>query len=161
MIRPDYRDFRKRSQSFRHSSEGSSWKKHKYIKRVDGTYYYPDSYEGVDIFLTGKKKINGRRAVRKLKNSSIKMLDRRSGSFDKVLLEQMGVDWTKLPKEEVDRMQRSLIDRLEKKTESNSKIDLSKNDVEKLAKKSFVVILEMDRKEKIFLGKTMKKFRNE
>ena len=46
----------------------------------------------------------------------------------------MGVDWTKLPKEEVDRMQRSLIDRLEKKTESNSKIDLSKNDVEKLAK---------------------------
>lgn len=56
------------------------------------------------------------------------------GSFDKVLLEQMGVDWTKLPKEEVDRMQRSLIDRLEKKTESNSKIDLSKNDVENLAK---------------------------
>ena len=46
MIRPDYRDFRTRSQSFRHSSEGSSWKKHKYIKRVDGTYYYPDSYEG-------------------------------------------------------------------------------------------------------------------
>ena len=65
MIRPDYRDFRTRSQSFRHSSEGSSWKKHKYIKRVDGTYYYPDSYEG--------------------------------GRFDKVLLEQMGVDWTKLP----------------------------------------------------------------
>lgn len=46
MIRPDYRDFRTRSQSFRHSSEGSSWKEHKYIKRVDGTYYYPDSYEG-------------------------------------------------------------------------------------------------------------------
>ena len=46
MIRPDYRDFRTRSKSFRHSSEGSSWKKHKYIKRVDGTYYYPDSYEG-------------------------------------------------------------------------------------------------------------------
>lgn len=73
MIRPDYRDFRTRSQSFRHSSEGSSWKKHKYIKRVDGTYYYPDSYEG------------GRH----------------------------------LPDGE---------------TESNSKIDLSKNDVEKLAK---------------------------
>ena len=73
MIRPDYRDFRTRSQSFRHSSEGSSWKKHKYIKRVDGTYYYPDSYEG------------GRH----------------------------------LPDGE---------------TESNSKIDLSKNDVENLAK---------------------------
>lgn len=73
MIRPDYRDFRTRSQSFRHSSEGSSWKKHKYIKRVDGTYYYPDSYEG------------GRH----------------------------------LPDEE---------------TESSSKIDLSKNDIENLAK---------------------------
>ena len=46
----------------------------------------------------------------------------------------MGVDWTKLPKEEVDRMQRNLIDRFKEKTESNSKIDLSENDVEKLAK---------------------------
>ena len=52
----------------------------------------------------------------------------------KFFLNKWGVDWTKLPKEEVDRMQRSLIDRLEKKTESNSKIDLSKNDVENLAK---------------------------
>lgn len=46
MIRPDYRDIRIRSQFLQHSSEGSSWKNHKYIKRVDGTYYYPDSYEG-------------------------------------------------------------------------------------------------------------------
>lgn len=38
MVVPDYR-------SFKHSAEGSSWKKHKYIKRIDGTYYYPDSYE--------------------------------------------------------------------------------------------------------------------
>lgn len=30
----------------RHSTKGSTWKKHKYIKRVNGTYYYPDSYEG-------------------------------------------------------------------------------------------------------------------
>lgn len=29
-----------------HSAKGSSWKDHKYIKRKDGTYYYPDSYEG-------------------------------------------------------------------------------------------------------------------
>ena len=74
MIRPDYRDFRTRSQSFRHSSEGSSWKKHKYLKRVDGTYYYPDTYEGGRHLPDGEKE------------------------------------------------------------ESNSKIDLSKNDVEKLAK---------------------------
>lgn len=29
-----------------HSAKGSSWKDHKYIKRVNGTYYYPASYEG-------------------------------------------------------------------------------------------------------------------
>lgn len=136
MIRPDYRDFRTRSQSFRHSADGSSWKEHKYIKRVDGTYYYPDSYEGGrHLPDREKEKSMEDELFEKLKNSSDKDIGKMlRGSFDKVLLEQMGVDWTKLPKEEVDRMQRSLIDRLEKKTESNSKIDLSKNDVEKLAK---------------------------
>lgn len=29
-----------------HSAKGSTWKKHKYIKRVDGTYYYPKNYKG-------------------------------------------------------------------------------------------------------------------
>lgn len=29
-----------------HSAKGSTWEDHKYIKRVDGTYYYPDNYEG-------------------------------------------------------------------------------------------------------------------
>ena len=136
MIRPDYRYFRRRSQSFRHSSEGSSWKKHKYIKRVDGTYYYPDSYKGGRHLPDGgKEKTMEDELFEKLKNSSDKDIGQMiRGSFDKVLLEQMGGDWTKLPKEEVDRMQRSLIDRLEKKTESNAKLGLSKNDAEKLAK---------------------------
>lgn len=29
-----------------HSAKGSTWEQHKYIKRINGTYYYPDSYEG-------------------------------------------------------------------------------------------------------------------
>lgn len=29
-----------------HSAKGSTWENHKYIKRINGTYYYPDSYEG-------------------------------------------------------------------------------------------------------------------
>ena len=29
-----------------HSAKGTTWKEHKYIKRLNGTYYYPDSYEG-------------------------------------------------------------------------------------------------------------------
>lgn len=32
--------------SFLHSAKGSTWENHKYIKRINGTYYYPDSYEG-------------------------------------------------------------------------------------------------------------------
>lgn len=136
MIRPDYRDIRIRSHFLQHSSKGSSWKKHKYIKRVDGTYYYPDSYEGGRHLPDGEKyKSMEDELFEKLKNSSDKDIGQKlRGSFDKVLLEQMGVDWTKLPKEEVDRMQRNLIDRFEEKTESNSKIDLSENDIEKLAK---------------------------
>lgn len=136
MIRPDYRDIRIRSQFLQHSSKGSSWKKHKYIKRVDGTYYYPDSYEGGRHLPDGEKyKSMEDELFEKLKNSSDKDIGQKlRGSFDKVLLEQMGVDWTKLPKEEVDQMQRNLIDRFEKKTESNSKIDLSENDIENLAK---------------------------
>lgn len=136
MIRPDYRDIRIRSQFLQHSSEGSSWKKHKYIKRVDGTYYYPDSYEGGRHLPDGEKyKSMEDDLFEKLKKSSDKDIGQMlRGSFDKVLLEQMGVDWTKLPKEEVDRMQRNLINRFEEKTESNSKIDLSENDIENLAK---------------------------
>lgn len=44
MVRPNYRDFRRLS--LLHSAKGSSWDEHKYIKRLDGVYYYPDSYEG-------------------------------------------------------------------------------------------------------------------
>lgn len=29
-----------------HSAKGSTWKEHKYIKRLNGTYYYPNSYKG-------------------------------------------------------------------------------------------------------------------
>lgn len=29
-----------------HSAKGSEWENHKYLKRIDGTYYYPDDYEG-------------------------------------------------------------------------------------------------------------------
>lgn len=50
MIRPNYKDFRTSHvlpfQSLEHSAKGSTWDEHKYIKRIDGTYYYPDNYEG-------------------------------------------------------------------------------------------------------------------
>lgn len=39
MVRPNFKEFK-------HSAKGSEWEEHKYLKRIDGTYYYPDSYEG-------------------------------------------------------------------------------------------------------------------
>lgn len=37
-----YNSFRR----LQHSAKGSTWEDHKYIKRINGVYYYPDSYEG-------------------------------------------------------------------------------------------------------------------
>lgn len=31
---------------FSHSAKGSEWEEHKYIKKIDGNYYYPDNYKG-------------------------------------------------------------------------------------------------------------------
>lgn len=46
-MRPDFRKFIGAGQlALLHSAKGSTWENHKYIKRVDGTYYYPDDYEG-------------------------------------------------------------------------------------------------------------------
>lgn len=39
-----------------HSAKDSTWKKHKYIKRIDGTYYYPDSYAGGRHLPDGEEK---------------------------------------------------------------------------------------------------------
>lgn len=46
-MRPDFRDFKGVGvKQLLHSAKGSTWEEHKYIKRIDETYYYPDSYEG-------------------------------------------------------------------------------------------------------------------
>lgn len=38
-----------------HSAKGSTWEDHKYIKRIDGTYYYPDNYKGGRHLPDGEK----------------------------------------------------------------------------------------------------------
>lgn len=64
MIRPNYRDYKRLSLLHRvtnlsHSAKGSTWEEHKYIKRIDGTYYYPDSYEGGRHLPDGEKEESG------------------------------------------------------------------------------------------------------
>ena len=148
MIRPNYRDFRKGSQivletgvHLEHSAKGSTWEKHKYIKRIEGTYYYPKNYKGGRHLPDRKKKTSmGNDLFEKLKGSNGDDLDGKlRGSFDKILREKLGVDWTTLSKEEIDKMQRSLIDRLkamekEKKESFGEKVELTKDEVEKLTK---------------------------
>lgn len=47
MIRPDFKQFvGVGALVLIHSAKGSTWEKHKYVKRIDGTYYYPNGYEG-------------------------------------------------------------------------------------------------------------------
>lgn len=55
-MRPDFRNFIGVGQlALLHSAKGSTWENHKYIKRIDGTYYYPDSYEGGRHLPDGEK----------------------------------------------------------------------------------------------------------
>lgn len=46
MIIPNFANFRGGQTILVHSAKGSTWENHKYIKRVDGTYYYPNDYKG-------------------------------------------------------------------------------------------------------------------
>lgn len=39
MFHPNYR------RPIQHSAKGSTWEDHKYVKRIDGTYYYPSGYD--------------------------------------------------------------------------------------------------------------------
>lgn len=88
----DFREFRGRIQPMlthsglilAHSAKGSSWEDHKYIKRIDGTYYYPNNYEGgrhidsapddeTDIDKGGSSKVNlDSNDVEKLANEVIR-----------------------------------------------------------------------------------------
>lgn len=46
MIRPNFALFAGGTTVIIHSAKGSTWKDHKYIKKKDGTYYYPKDYKG-------------------------------------------------------------------------------------------------------------------
>lgn len=65
MIRPDYREI----QYLSHSAKGSTWDKHKYVKRVDGIYYYPNGYEGGRTMESFRKDLRNKRFTKKQVNS--------------------------------------------------------------------------------------------
>lgn len=57
------------SNSISHSAKGSTWEQHKYVKQVDGKYYYPDGYKnGRNISSLKKESIKNR--VERIKEAS-------------------------------------------------------------------------------------------
>lgn len=110
MIIPDFRQLKmQRHQAvLAHSAKGSEWDKHKYVKKIDGVYYYPVGYEDgrtVD-------ELSGSKDEKKDSGSSNKeTIDQVKNHFDEYL-KKRGIDWTKLPKAEVDEMQRDIIRQL-------------------------------------------------
>lgn len=146
MKRPNFLDFRSGGQLLLvHSAKGSTWDKHKYIKRVDGTYYYPESYEGGRHLPDGEEKDPDKEAT--------KVFDEFE-SFSKDLMKKNGGNWdpeqvAKMSKEELGKLYEDMtgvklgskdLDRLfnsreakNKQSESSSNVNLSEKDVENLA----------------------------
>lgn len=73
---PDFKNFRNGSLNFFHSAKGTTWKDHKYIKRIDGTYYYPDNYEGGRHLPDGEDSISETESNYSLSENDIEKLAR-------------------------------------------------------------------------------------
>lgn len=124
MIIPDFRNFVGTNQILVHSAKGSTWDDHKYVKKIDGVYYYPVGYEDgrtIDELKGGKesedKDDKKEKSGSKSKEDKIKEVKQ---NFDQYLAKR-GIDWRKLPRDEVDQMQRDIIKQLESGKETGTK----------------------------------------
>lgn len=108
-----------------HSAKGSEWDEHKYIKRIDGTYYYPDNYEGGRHLSDNTKKDNSSSSekveltendIEKLANEVIK------GNFGngKTRKELLGTDYQKV-QDRVNKILKSSIGSQKVSDSSSSK----------------------------------------
>lgn len=128
--------------SLQHSAKGSTWKDHKYIKRVNGTYFYPKGYKGghQSENTSGKELEDWEKTMYEDIEATLKknpglfdpsqITDDNWQDFGVTLAEFAGVDTDKLSKEEIERMRQKVADHYAQK-EPESKLD--KEDVEALA----------------------------
>ena len=149
MVRPDYRDFRRSkfifgtSQHLEHSAKGTTWKDHIYIKRIDGTYYYPDSYEGGRHLPDGEKDTESSKSKDSSESGdTISKLEDMTGMTRESLLElrdlsrKNGYDSDEFKEmlsilsEGDDDQAKKMVDLLKQ----DDKISLTSEDVEKLAR---------------------------
>lgn len=167
---PDFRQFRGTQTVLVHSAKGSEWEKHKYVKKLGSAYYYPVGYDkGRTIDELEKSKKTGSDASEKEEKKKIsdsstegttdtkdwekKVLDKvgkgLSGKeladlartdFDKVLA-RIGIDWRKMDAEEVSKMQRQLVGKLDpngklEKKEEKKKAESRGKELDELLRKS-------------------------
>lgn len=151
MVRPDFRDVvrLRNQQNISHSAKGSVWDDHKYVKKIDGVYYYPVGYEDgrtVDSLKDSneKKDEDSKKTTEKSKEDQIKEVKQ---NFDQYLAKR-GIDWRTLPKDEVDQMQRDIV----KQLESGKDIGTSEKTTEELAKDVRSGKLGNDEDRKALLG---------
>lgn len=137
----DFRNFRGIGNSMLlHSAKGTTWENHKYIKRINGTYYYPDSYEGGRHLPDGEKGDNNSSKdsiLDKLEDITGMKREGLSNLFD--LGHEKGYDSEEfksllkdLSEGDEDQAKR-MIDLIKQGGSSSSSSSLSSNDVEKLA----------------------------
>ncbi len=121
--------------SLAHSAKGSTWEDHKYVKVIDGVYYYPDGYEGGRHLSDAQKKDtdDGNKSGDKLDSfykdweqslGSIKLdpksvqellmfgKDKDGKDYDnfKAALEKAGIDTSKISAEELNAMRYKVVD---------------------------------------------------
>lgn len=123
MIRPNYLDF------IRHSAKGSEWEDHKYVKKIDGVYYYPVGYEDGRTIDSLKGEKNTDKSDKKDSIDKSSQIEEVKKHFDQYLAKR-GIDWRTLPKDEVDQMQRDIVKQLETGKETGT----SEKSVDELAK---------------------------
>lgn len=150
MIRPDFRDF------ISHSAKGSEWEKHKYVKKLDGNYYYPDGYEGGRTISSLKDKSEDKKEKKEdsddwekkfhegmakalkddpeLKGGDITRYD-----FGAALFKFAGINEKDLSKEEIDKIQKRMVEYYDKggKVDPSEDDDLKKK-LNELAKKATI-----------------------
>lgn len=126
MVRPNYLDF------LRHSAKGSEWEDHKYVKKIDGVYYYPVGYEDgrtIDSLKGEKDKSDSDKSDKNDTNNKSSKIEEVKKHFDQYLAKR-GIDWRTLPKDEIDQMQRDIV----KQLEAGKGTGTSEKTVEELAK---------------------------
>lgn len=130
MIMPDYKEFIGNGLSLIHSAKGSVWDDHKYVKKIDGVYYYPVGYEDGRTIDSLNDKDN-KSEEKKTENDKSKesQIDEVKKHFDQYLAKR-GIDWRTLPKDEIDQMQRDIV----KQLESGKDTGTSEKSTEELAK---------------------------